>query len=237
MKKLVIISTLVLGLSITTYAENIDGTLAVDSSNELTKIKSTTKATLQEGYEKTSQHLSAGIDNAYDSIKNAEPASSEPVSLGGSSLLEGPFVGVEGNFVTSSNADGIDESGVSFGLRFGAQNIDWRTMVVFQVFSNSNNINSYVRALLQVDYYFVKIDNLSMDSRAVRPYVGLNIGGMYLDVNSSANIKTLTYGAEVGVTINITNNVDFDLAYRYNISSSKNIKHTSDITAGIHYKF
>jgi len=223
MKNLTIITILAIGLSVIALSENIDGTLSVDR-NGLSRGESYTNERSQGSYKSTYR-------------QDKEVPSEEFESVSENIMEESSFVGIEGDYVTSSKANGVDKSGVSFGLRLGAQNIDWRTMVVFQVFSNSNNINSYVRALLQVDYYFVKIDNLSMDSRAVRPYVGLNIGGMYLDVNSSANIKTLTYGAEVGVTINITNNVDFDLAYRYNISSSKNIKHTSDITAGIHYKF
>jgi len=236
MKKLAVVTALTIGLSVAAFAENIDGTLAVDSSNELTKIKTSSEATLQEGYENTSENLSAGIDSAYDSVKNSEPASTVPVSMGGSTMLEGPFVGIEGNFVTSSNAEGIDESGISFGLRFGAQNIDWRTMVVLERFSDADEINSYTRALLQLDYYFLGRDNLMIDTYAIRPYAGLNAGGMSLDTKS-ANIKSLTYGAQVGATMNIVNNVDFDLGYRYNLSSSDSIDHTSGITAGIHYKY
>jgi len=237
MKKLAVVTALAIGLSVAAFAENIDGTLAVDSSNELTKIKSSTEATLQEGYETTSEHLSAGIDSAYDSIKNAEPASTVPVTMGGSTMLEGPFVGIEGNFVTASDAEGIDESGISFGLRFGAQNIDWRTMVVLERFSDSDDINSYTRALLQIDYYFLGRDNLMIDTYAVRPYAGVNAGGISLDLDSNTNIKTVTYGAQIGATMNIVNNVDFDLGYRYNLSASESIDHTSGITAGIHYKY
>jgi len=65
----------------------------------------------------------------------------------------------------------------------------------------------------------------------------VNYSCMSLDLDSYTNIKTVTYGAQIGATMNIVNNVDFDLGYRYNLSASESIDHTSGITAGIHYKY
>jgi len=227
MKKL----TTVLALTLCfVYAENIDGTLAVDN-NQLSNTQPTAQAT-----------LSANADNnaldSADSAKNTVEASTVPVATSGSSFLEGPFVGLEGNLVTSSSTtDGVDANGMSFGLRFGAQNIDWRTMAVIEHFANNDDANNYTRGLLQLDYFFLGTDNLMIDTYGIRPYAGLNAGLISLNKSDNENIKSLTYGAQFGATMNLTNRVDFDLGYRYNLSSSDAIDHTSGITAGIHYKY
>jgi opacity protein-like surface antigen len=237
MKKLAVVMTLALSFSISGYAENIDGTLAVDSNNQLSNVKQSAQASLSENSGNTHAQLSAGMDSAGDSMKATEPVSTVPVPTGGSSILEGPFVGLEGNFVTSSSTnDGIDSSGISFGLRFGAQNVDWRTMAIIERFPNNDEANNYTRGLLQLDYFFLGADNLMLDTYGIRPYAGLNAGIISLN-ESNKNVKSLTYGAQLGGTMNLTNNIDFDLGYRYNLSSSDSIDHTSGITAGIHYKY
>ena len=226
MKKLAIVTSISLLFSLNAMAENIDGTLAVDANNKLTTVQPTAEAT-----------LSAGMDSAGESMKATEPATSVPVaSPVGSSTMEGPFVGIEANGVLSSDAEGIDASGMSFGLRFGAQNVDWRTMAVLEHFSNNGEANAYTRGLLQLDYYFLGMDHLMIDTYGIRPYAGLNAGLISLDTDTE-NIKSLTYGAQIGATMNITNNVDFDLGYRYNLSSSDSIDHTSGISVGLHYKY
>ena len=226
MKKLAIVTSISLLFSLNAMAENIDGTLAVDANNKLTTVQPTAEAT-----------LSAGMDSAGESMKATEQATAVPVATPiSSSTMEGPFVGIEGNGVLASDAEGISASGMSFGLRFGAQNIDWRTMAVLERFSNNGEANAYTRGLLQLDYFFLGMDNLMIDTYGIRPYAGLNAGLISLDTDTT-NIKSLTYGAQVGATMNITNNVDFDVGYRYNLSSSDSIDHTSGISVGLHYKY
>ena len=233
MKKLAVVTSISLLFSLNLMAENIDGTLAVDANNQLTSVQQSATNSVS----KSSATLSAGMDSAGESMKATEPATTVPVaSPVGSSTMEGPFVGIEANGVLASDAEGIEASGMSFGLRFGAQNIDWRTMAVLERFSNNGEANAYTRGLLQLDYYFLGMDNLMIDTYGIRPYAGLNAGLISLDTDSK-NIKSLTYGAQVGATMNITNNVDFDLGYRYNLSSSESIDHTSGVSVGLHYKY
>ena len=233
MKKLAVVTSISLLFSLNLMAENIDGTLAVDANNQLTSVQQSATNSVS----KSSATLSAGMDSSGESMKATEPATTVPVaSPVGSSTMEGPFVGIEVNGVLSSDAEGIDASGMSYGLRFGAQNIDWRTMAVLERFSNNGEANAYTRGLLQLDYYFLGMDNLMIDTYGIRPYAGLNAGVLSLDTDSK-NIKSLTYGAQVGATMNITNNVDFDLGYRYNLSSSDSVDHTSGVSVGLHYKY
>ncbi len=230
MKRLVTILT-VFALPYAVSAESIDGTLAVDASS------SAPAQAFAPSQSSTNTQLSTSGSSCDTNVKDVVPSTTLPVPTGGSySFLEGPFVGVEASGIFSSKADSLSTSGLSFGLRFGAQNTEWRTMAILESYSNSDEYNDYVRALLQLDYYFLGMDNLMIDSYAIRPYAGLNAGGISLDTKSD-NIKTVTYGAQVGATMNITNQIDLDVGYRYNLSASDRIDHTTGLSVGVHYKY
>jgi len=227
MKKITALG-LITFLSIFSFAETIDGTLAVDSGNALADAEPTCQT-----------QLSADLNNNQNlSAKDVEVATTTevvPTTIGGS-FLEGPFVGIEGSAILASEAEGKSNSGMSFGLRFGAQNVEWRTMAVLEKFGSDEDYNNYIRGLLQLDYYFLGMDNLMIDSYAIRPYAGVNAGALSLDTETE-NIKSLTYGGQVGATMNVTNNIDLDVGYRYNLSTSDKIDHTSGFAVGLHYKY
>ena len=234
MKKLAIVTSISLLFSLNAAAENIDGTLAVDANNQLTNVQQTATNAKQ----RAEATLSANVDSAGENMKATEQATSVPVSTPtvGSSTMEGPFVGIEANGVLSSSAEGVDASGMSFGLRFGAQNVDWRTMAVLERFSNNGEANAYTRGLLQLDYFFLGMDNLMIDTYGIRPYAGLNAGLLSMDTTTK-NVKSLTYGAQAGATMNVTSNIDLDLGYRYNLSSGETVDHTSGVSVGLHFKY
>jgi len=228
MKKVTITLGIIASLSIFANAENIDGTLAVDSGNALTQTQVS-----------SNQHLNANLDNGYNnSAKDTVEPSTVPVSTGngGYSYLEGPFVGIEGSAVLGSVADGKSGSGMSLGLRFGAQNLEWRTMAILEKFSSKGEDNHYLRGILQLDYYFLGMDNLMIDSYAIRPYAGINAGALSLDT-STKNVKTVTYGGQIGATMNVTQSIDLDVGYRYNLTTSDLIDHTHGLAVGLHYKY
>jgi len=206
---------------VSAQAENIDGTLAVDNTSNTAQLNS-------------DDVLHAGIDDG--STKDAEVATSTPVNTYPDPSLEGPFIGLELGGVLASEADGLSSGGISFGIRFGAQNVDWRTMAIIDHFSDDNSINSYTRGIVQLDYFFMGMQQLKLDTYGIRPYAGVNAGLISLDTTTE-NIKSLTYGAQLGATMAITNNIDLDVGIRYNLSSSDTIDHTSNIVAGIHYKY
>jgi opacity protein-like surface antigen len=239
MKNVKVALGIMASIAIFANAENIDGTLAVDSGNALSSAKQTAQ-------EQTNK-LSANLDNGYDqtTAKDSVEASSVPVAptnVGLSSYNEGPFVGVEGNAVLSSetqkeNGDLVDSSGMSWGIRFGAQNSEWRTMAIIEKFGTDGELNSYVRGLLQFDYYFLGTDNLMIDSYAIRPYAGVNFGALSIDTDEENDLKTLTYGGQLGATMSVTQNIDLDLGYRYNMATSDKVDHTHGLSVGINYKY
>jgi len=223
--KMVALSSIV---SMVLVADPIDGTLAVDNYNNS---NTNNEPVLN------SQQLDAMLDD--DGSKNISQAETPPAPTRGynPSFLEGPFVGLELNGVTSIEADGVDVSGISWGLRFGAQNLEWRTMAILERFSTEDGINDYLKGTVQLDYFFLGADNLMLDSYGIRPYVGLNVGAMDIDTTSEAGHKTITYGAQIGAVMNITHQVDLDVGLRYDASTSEKVDHTSNISAGLHYKY
>jgi len=250
MKNLLITLGIVASLSQITVAENIDGTLAVDAGNALTNTVSSAEnsvqSSVQNGLDSANNQLSANLNNnSYaDSAKDSIQADTAPVSTGyidsgyagTGSYLEGPFIGVEGSAIFASEAEGESGSGMSLGLRFGAQNIEWRTMAILEKFGSDEEYNNYVKATLQLDYYFLGQDNLMVDTFAIRPYAGVNAGGMSVDTKNQ-NVKTLTYGGQVGATMNLTRQIDLDVGYRYNLTTSDLVDHTSGVAVGLHFKY
>jgi opacity protein-like surface antigen len=159
-----------------------------------------------------------------------------PTNSSNSSFLEGPFVGIEIASILSAEADGRDSNGIAYGLRFGAQNLEWRTMAVLQKYSNSDGFNDYLKGEVNLDYFFLGADNLVVESYAIRPYFGLNLGALSMGTETK-HIKTITYGAQVGAIMNLTNQIDLDLGYKYNTATSDSINGISGISAGLHYKY
>ena len=249
MKNMVTLAIVAISLTTFAIAENIDGTLAVDGGNKLTTVQPTKPKAKINSYSQKAQNslsvsntygnsmsdstLDAGIDD--NSAKDAIPASTLPTGTLGS-YTEGPFVGIELNGILASEAEGKSTSGMSFGLRFGAQNIDWRTMAILERYPNTDEGNSYYRGLLQLDYFFWGQDRLMLDTYGVRPYAGVNAGLISLDTDDR-NIKSLTYGGQAGATMSVTNNIDLDVSYKYNLTSSDAIDHTSGISVGLNYKY
>jgi len=151
------------------------------------------------------------------------------------------FVGVElgGTFV-QGDTDGTvlgeanhDGSGASIGLRLGAQNAQWRSMIVLDYFDSDDDDQTYERAMVQVDYFLMAS---SFNTTAFRPYIGLNAG--YLNYEST-NIDEsgFTYGGQVGFTAAVSQNIDFDVAFRYSVASPDELDHVGNVVFGINYLY
>ncbi len=143
------------------------------------------------------------------------------------------FLGIE---VASTEVQGEQPSNtsddVSYGLRFGAQNGQWRTMIGFNYYdSGEHNVE---KLLLSVDYFFLKYDD--MESNMLQPYIGVNTGYMNFE-QGIIDESGFLYGGQVGVVLNIMEKVDFDIAYRYSLSNADALDHTSDVLLGINYHF
>lgn len=123
-----------------------------------------------------------------------------------------------------------DESrDVSFGLRVGAENDEWRTMFTLNLFdSDEHNLEKIV---LTVDYLF-----FNADEYALQPYFGLNAGYFNFESNK-VDASGIMYGAQFGLAYDVAENVGLDLGYRYSISGSDGFDHSGDIIFAIDYQF
>jgi len=143
------------------------------------------------------------------------------------------FLGVEVGLTEVQGEQPSDESDdVSYGLRLGAQNEQWRTMFALNYFdSGEHNIEKF---FLSVDYFLLE-SNVLEDS-LIRPYIGVNVGYMNFE-STGVDESGLLYGMQGGVVFSIVENIDFDISYRYSLSNTDALDHTSDVVFGIHYRF
>jgi len=143
------------------------------------------------------------------------------------------FVGIE---IASTEVQGQQPSmtsdSISYGVRIGAENEEWRTIIGFNHYDKDNY--AVEKLYLSVDYLFLKYDEL--EAFTVQPYIGLNTGYANYE-QGSIDENGLVYGAQTGVVLNIIEQFDIDFSYRYSLSSADAFDHESDFLLGLHYHF
>lgn len=145
------------------------------------------------------------------------------VEVGGA-LVQGDTGGVFGE----SNHNG---DGVSFGLRLGAENSMWRSMVVFDYFNSDEDDQNYERMMIQVDYFVLA---KQFQATSFKPYIGVN--GGYLNYESyGIDESGFAYGGEFGFTTAVSKSVDLDFALRYSIAAPDELDSVGNIAFGINY--
>jgi len=147
------------------------------------------------------------------------------------------FIGVEVSITevqgeAISRLDDRTSEGTSFGIRLGAENEEWRTMFTFNYFDNEGR--NVEKLFLSIDYFFLK-QNI-IDSYLLQPYFGVNVG--YMNYESiGVDEDGMTYGGQGGLIVNLIEQIDLDLGYRYTLSSANALDHTSEIVFGLNYKY
>ncbi len=143
------------------------------------------------------------------------------------------FIGVEVSITEVQGEQPSDTSDdVSYGVRVGAQNEQWRTMFTLNYFdSGEHNVE---KLFLSVDYFFLKTN--MMDNYTLQPYLGLNVGYMNFE-SKDVDESGFLYGMQGGVVLEVTEDVGFDVGYRYSLSSSDALDHTGDVVFGINYQY
>jgi opacity protein-like surface antigen len=142
---------------------------------------------------------------------------------------------VQGDHLTDHN---YATSGYAYGVRVGAQNNEWRTLVSLDKFDN--NESSYERAEVHAQYLFTMPQLADM---GLRPFIGLNGGYANYEAKgpdangSKINESGFTYGAEAGLVYDVSDSIDVDLTYQYTIGHSDRFDHAGTLTLGINYKY
>jgi len=143
------------------------------------------------------------------------------------------FIGIE---IASTEVQGEQPSmtsdGISYGVRVGAQNEEWRTTIGFNYYDKDEY--SVEKLYLSIDYLFFKYD--ALEDFTAQPYIGVNTGYANYE-QAGIDENGLVYGAQAGVILNIIEQFDIDLSYRYSLSSADAFDHESDFLLGLHYHF
>jgi len=137
---------------------------------------------------------------------------------------EFPFLGI----TVSTQSISSNQRETPIGLRYGKQTLDWRTMFTYEHASNG-----YQMFGMEIDK--IMLDEL-IDMPEFRPYLGLSVGYFKYDDGALTDDGGLYYGANAGLIIYTTDNIDADLSYHYykvnNIGELDNIK---GATFSLHY--
>jgi len=122
--------------------------------------------------------------------------------------------------VGSTNEIGLRKTNedAEFGLRLGAQNEEWRTTLRLNFMKAQGR--GYQKAMLDFDR-FVWASLYKTDSIVFKPYLGAHIGWMrYTDDHDGfLSGNGLAYGGQLGLALNVLNEVDFDFGYRHTIAN------------------
>jgi len=141
---------------------------------------------------------------------------------------EFPFLGIT---ISTQSLD-IENAGkpkeTSFGLSYGKQTLDWRTMFTYEFASNGYQM------------FGMEIDKILMDEimgmPEFRPYMGLSVGYLKYDNDALSEDSALYYGANAGLIIYATDNMDADLSYRYyKVSDMDELDNIQGATFSLHY--
>jgi len=117
---------------------------------------------------------------------------------------------------------------VEYGIRLGAQNDEWRTLLVLDYYDSSDDDQKYIKGLVSFDYLLTE--------STFKPYIGVNLG--YLDYTSESNDDSgFLYGGQVGFLYRVADNVQIDVTYRYSFVEADHVNHVEDVVFGVNYIF
>jgi hypothetical protein len=141
---------------------------------------------------------------------------------------------LSGAWVQGTHKTDLDYAtqGYGYGVRLGAENREWRTMLSADRMNNGKV--SYERGELHVDYLFLQGQMAQM---GLRPFIGLNGGYANYKAQGGINESGFTYGGEAGIVYDVSDQVDIDLTCQYVLSQAAAFDHATNLGIGINYKY
>jgi hypothetical protein len=144
--------------------------------------------------------------------------------------LEAGAAKIQADTLLIGDHDGDD---VEFGFRLGAQNDEWRTMLVFDYFDSSDDDQNYEKGLVQFDYYLF---NNEYETFSFRPFIGVNVGYMNYE-SETIDESGFLYGGQAGFIFGVTEHFDIDVMYRYSFTDAAHTDHVESVVVGLNYFF
>jgi len=147
------------------------------------------------------------------------------------------FIGVE---VSISEVQGNGPSdiasnisnGISAGIQLGAMNSEWRTTIGLSYFDNEGR--NVEKLYGSIDYFFLKTDIL--ESSVFNPFIGFTVGYANYESNE-VDADGFIYGGQAGLMINLLDNLNLNVGYRYTLSNASEFDHESDVFFGLNYQY
>jgi opacity protein-like surface antigen len=125
-------------------------------------------------------------------------------------------------------------SDVTYGLRFGAQNDKYRTMILFDYYDNTDEDQNLQMGLVTIDYYVMSQDAASF---TIKPFIGINVGYMRYE-STLVDDSDFVYGGQAGLVASISENIDIDLSYRYSLTwETEAMDHFGAAMLGLNYLY
>lgn len=138
-----------------------------------------------------------------------------------------PFVGI-GISAQTIDIDPSDNNENTISLRYGKQTIDWRTYFTYEFKSTD-----YQSLSVEIDK--VLLDEL-FGTPKLRPYVGLSGGILKYKDDSLEDTDGFYYGGNSGFIIYLTDSIDLDLSYHYNVVQEvESVDYIQGATFSLHY--
>jgi opacity protein-like surface antigen len=148
------------------------------------------------------------------------------------------LLGIEVGYktVNSTNEIGLNKSSSNpeIGFRIGAQNEEWRTTVRASFMKAQGR--DYQKVMLDFDR-FVWASLYKTDSIVFKPYLGAHVGWLRYTDDVSLSDNGLAYGGQMGVALNVLNQVDFDLGYRYTVTDIENVDDIGSLIFSVNYLY
>ncbi len=144
------------------------------------------------------------------------------------------FLGLEVGAATvdGDRFDGFKHNGnaIEYGLRLGAQNEEWRATFALDYYNSGSDDQIMQKGYGMVDYFFTGSDS------AVRPFVGANVGYAHYE-STLVDENGFLYGGQAGVVVDVGENIDLDLSYRYSLMQVDAVNNTGSIIFGFNYVY
>ena len=141
---------------------------------------------------------------------------------------EYPFIGVTVSTQSTNIKDADNKRDTTFGIRYGKQTLDWRTMFTYEY-----KKNGFQAASIEIDK--ILLDEI-LGMPEFRPYVGASLGALFYDDNLLSDTNGIYYGANLGLLVYVTDNVDADFSYHYHfVDKLENIDKIKGGTFSLHY--
>lgn len=123
---------------------------------------------------------------------------------------------------------------VEFGIRLGAENTEWRSMLLVNYFDSSDDDQEYWKVQGTFDYLLLQ------DNTSFHPFIGINLG--YISYSTSNptgddDDSGILYGGQIGMLWRAAESLEIDISYRYSFSNADYVNHTEGVVFGLNYMF